>query len=293
MSAEGYDAGDSGKQPEVTGDAVPEVAAAAGRPQWTLSLVSHGHLPSVRCLLTQLREFYWPGRFEVVLTINDTADHRAGVDLPALWPGPLHIIRNTRPRGFAANQNAAFARARGRLFAIIDADLEFGGDPFPALADVLENPQFDGVIAPSIVDERGRPQDNGRELLTPAALLRRYAAPRRPLRVDRLTPVDWVAGLFLAMRAETFWALGGMDEGYFLYCEDVDLSVRAWNAGMRVALVPTPPVIHRARRMSRRHPRFLLWHCQSIVRLWRSPGYGEFLARRAGRSKSAAGTVEL
>ncbi|MDC0585123.1 glycosyltransferase family 2 protein [Planctomycetota bacterium] len=71
---------------------------------------------------------------------------------------------------------------------------------------------------------------------------------------------DWVSGAFLAIRADTFRALGGFDERYFMYMEDVDLCLRARRLGGKVRFFPEVKMIHNARRGSRSVFDRLFWH---------------------------------
>jgi len=61
---------------------------------------------------------------------------------------------------------------------------------------------------------------------------------------DQATEVDWVAGASILVRREVFDAIGLIDEGYFLYFEEVDFLLRAKRAGFRTFYVPTSRVIH-------------------------------------------------
>lgn len=247
------------------------------RPDWSLSVVSHGHMPSVRRLLRDFRAHLDPERFEVLLTLN--------IDEPAegldrLWPGAITRIANRRRKGFGANHNAAFRRARGRFFAAIDPDLRLHGDPFGSLKDALEDPRA-GIASTVVLDESGDAADNARDLPTPARILRRRLRREQRLyqrELSRQVAVDWVAGLFMAMRAETFETLGGFDERYFLYCEDAELCIRAWNRGFDVRVVPAAPVTHPARRQTTKNWRHFQWHVASLAKLWTSDSYRQFAA---------------
>ncbi len=84
---------------------------------------------------------------------------------------------------------------------------------------------------------------------------------------------EWVAGMFMLFRSRDFQDLGGFDEQFFLYYEDVDICVRAWQKGMRILACPQVSVIHDARRDSRRSLRHLRWHLGSMARfLWKHRG---------------------
>jgi hypothetical protein len=77
---------------------------------------------------------------------------------------------------------------------------------------------------------------------------------------------EWVAGMFMLFRREAFARLGGFDEGFFLYYEDVDICVRAWRQSLPVLVCPGVAVVHDARRDSHRSLRHLRWHLASIGR---------------------------
>ena len=108
-------------------------APQATVPDWSLSVVSHGHLPAIGGLLNDCRRLLDPQRFEILLTLN-----RPETLPPDLaWGGALQVLRNERPLGFAANHNAALGRARGRWLAALDPDLRLHSDPFTELATAL------------------------------------------------------------------------------------------------------------------------------------------------------------
>lgn len=109
-----------------------------------------------------------------------------------------------------------------------------------------------GVVGTGLADEFGGHEMAGHRTLSPISefvreagalrLLRRYASS--DLTLDRPGPVDWVSGASLIIRAEVFEQLGGFDEGYFLYFEEVDLCRRARSAGWDVIYDPRVRVIH-------------------------------------------------
>lgn len=248
-------------------------------PEWSYSVVSHGHMEGVRRLLRDFREYVPAESHELFVTLNidEPTD-----GLEQLWPGKLHIIRNDYRKGFAANHNTALWKARGRFVAALDPELRLHGNPFGLLANVLQQPGS-GIATTLVLEEDGNLADNARPVVTPAALLRRYLRGHAcSYNVDLAGPicVDWIAGLFMAMRGETFRQLEGFDERFFLYCEDADLCLRAWNAGLEVSVVPAPPVTHVAQRQSLKRLRHFAWHCESLFKLWSAPSYREFRRRR-------------
>ena len=91
---------------------------------------------------------------------------------------------------------------------------------------------------------------------------------------------DWVAGMFMVFRRETFAAVGGFDERYFLYYEDVDLCTRLALAGKRVVYCPAVEAIHDARRERHRSPQYFRYHVASMLRFFCSAPFRRRLMLR-------------
>ena len=237
------------------------------RPELTVSVVSHRHGPIVAELMSDLARLC-AGYIEVILTINTPEP----LDLALRdFPFPLTLVRNDEPRGFGANHNSAFRRSRADRFCVVNPDLRLFMDPFPALLEALRSPDI-GVAAPLVRDPQGRIEDSARRFPTVGVLLRKLAGFNLPLDYAFDVPLvfpDWVAGMCMAFRSEVFGSLGGFDERYYLYYEDVDLCARVRGLRLRIAVVTAATVIHDARRASRHDLRHALWHARSALRYFR------------------------
>jgi GT2 family glycosyltransferase len=179
------------------------------------------------------------------------------------------IIQNTTPKGFGANHNAAFTHATAPYFCVLNPDIELPANPFPALLAVL-NDCGAAMLAPAVVNSAGRPEDSARRFPTLRQLATKLLGGHdgryvlQPTQAP--TPVDWVAGMFMLFRAEDFKAIGGFDENFFLYYEDVDICTRLWKAGRPVMVCPQVQVVHNAQRASRKNWQFAKWHAASMAR---------------------------
>jgi GT2 family glycosyltransferase len=82
---------------------------------------------------------------------------------------------------------------------------------------------------------------------------------------------DWFLGAFLLLRREMLEQLGGLDEGYHLYGEDIDLAYRAQQTGWERWYVPNAVVVHHHQAVTDRRffTRRTLWHWRSIARFVR------------------------
>jgi GT2 family glycosyltransferase len=236
----------------------------------TLSIVSHRQGPLLGSLLDDIQTYCGHHPLAVELTLN----------LPERLPFsassfsfPLRILENTRPRGFAANHNQAFARSQGDFFGVLNPDLRFQADPLAPLCGLLAaNPRI-GVTAPLVQNEAGETEDSARHFPTPGLILKRILFRKTgldyPLSAGPF-PVDWLAGMFLLFPRSVFSRIKGFDEGYILYCEDIDICARLRLTGFEAYLHPGIAVLHQARRHSHRKLNYLKRHVVSLIRFFRS-----------------------
>jgi hypothetical protein len=235
----------------------------------TLSVVSHGQNALVNQLLGDVQRVC-ASRVALVLTQNIPDPVPFATEKLEC---PAEIIVNPERKGFGANHNAAFALCRTPYFCVVNPDIRLPSDPFPALLQALETPRA-AVAGPLVRNPEGRIEDSARRFPTFVTLIKKLFVDRREpdYPTDRgPQDVDWVAGMFMLFRSEALGAVGGFDEAYFLYYEDIDLCWRLHAAGRRVLYQPAAQVVHDARRTSRRDPRYLMWHLRSIARFFMTP----------------------
>lgn len=243
------------------------------QPVCTLSVVSHGQGALVERLLADLARLR-PASLELVIVTRNLPEPPIAV--PQDFAVPLRVIDNSHPKGFGANHNAAFGNCSSDWFVIVNPDIRLPTDPFPALFAAPR--PGDGLVAPQVIEPDGGVADSARALPTPAQLAGRIAARALGRAAAPAVRAEWYAGMFLAVRHRAYAEVGGFDEGFHLYCEDVDLCARLRLAGWGLAFAPQASVVHAARRASRGSPRHLGWHLASIARLWRSATYRSYRA---------------
>ena len=128
----------------------------------------------------------------------------------------------------------------------------------------------------------------------------RFTRRYRQLDVDPSSPrdVDWLSGAAVWLRRSALDSVGGWDEGYFMYVEDVDLCWRLRRLGWRVAYEPSGTVTHVQGASTERHPyRMIVRHHRSVYRFagkrWQGPKRvlllpaAVFLVARAGIEMAA------
>jgi N-acetylglucosaminyl-diphospho-decaprenol L-rhamnosyltransferase len=195
------------------------------------------------------------------------------------------LIVNEKARGFAANANKGIAATRAPYVVVANPDTEPRPDAIQLLAAFADDHPRAGVVGPQLLFLDGRWQPSRRRFPTVTGTIVRRTPLRKILRPqtrqvghylleDRPTEpaqADWMLAAFLLLRREMLDELGGFDEGYRLYGEDIDLCYRAAQAGWERWYVPQATVRHTHAAVTDR--RFLtrqtLWHWRSIARFVR------------------------
>ena len=224
-------------------------------------MVSHGQNRLVNQLLRDLAGIKSiPLRIIVTQNVPDPD--------PLAGERDAQIIVNAQPKGFGANHNAAFQRCGAPYFCVVNPDIRLSMDPFPALLSSLQRERV-AVTAPQVRNPDGGVEDSARRFPTVARLLRKLlpgrSGPDYPVDQGPLE-VDWVAGMFMLFRSDAFRAVGGFDERFFLYYEDVDLCRRLGLLGHACVFDPAVSVTHDARRASRKNLRLMGIHAASAAR---------------------------
>ncbi|MCS3744343.1 glycosyltransferase [Rhizobium sp. BK661] len=227
----------------------------------TVSVVSHGHGHMVARLAEQLLTLPQVSCVVVTLNIEET------LDLPR--EPRLRVVRNTAPRGFGANHNAAFELCKTPFYCVANPDIELRLDPFPALLQALNDPSA-AVAAPLVLGPEGQIEDSWRRFPSPLDLgLKLFSFHRgtypEAVRYSTFEP-DWVGGMFLLFKSKEYLTLRGFDQEFFLYYEDVDICARIRGNGQKVVGSTEAEVVHRAQRASWRHWGYFSYHLASILR---------------------------
>lgn len=208
----------------------------------SIILVNYNGLSCLPACLESIQRFS-PSGTEVIMVDNDSTDNSAAlVEREYPW---VQLIRSERNLGFTGGNNLAATRASGRFMLLLNTDTVLLEPLAPAISWLEGHPEY-GILTIGMVDaQRGSRACTGR-FPTPARLAVLRAMLVDPEKYSGLEAceVDWVQGSFLLLRTELWRSLGGLDERYFMYVEDVDLCKRARDAGFKCALLPQMRYVH-------------------------------------------------
>ncbi len=231
-------------------------------------VVSHGHPHELAASLPALR----PQVDELVVIAN----------IPGSVPTGVEALHNPAPLGYGANINRGVARTTAELVLSANPDAIPDPEAVATLREFMRLHPRCGIAGPRMVFPDGAWQPSRRRFPTVTGTivrrtpLRLVLEQRRHLHLDEAppgepVPADWMLGGFLLLRRSMLDELGGFDEGFRLYGEDIDLAYRAMQAGWERWYVPQAVVRHehKAETDKRFLTRRTLWHWAGIVRFVR------------------------
>ena len=205
-----------------------------------------------------------------MVTLNTKFEKLDASQFPTL---NIKIIRNNIHKGFSSNHNSAFAKSCGQVFFILNPDIRLLGINDLSIL-INEALACEGILSPNIVDQHACSQDFVREHITPYSVFRRIFLKRKieimPSQTQFGMPFVWLAGMFLICKRNVFISLGGLNEKYFMYCEDYDLSARAYLQNFKIKVIKSVNVFHNSQRAIHSSIRHLYWHTISLLKVWTS-----------------------
>jgi N-acetylglucosaminyl-diphospho-decaprenol L-rhamnosyltransferase len=192
---------------------------------------------------------------EVILVDNASTDGTPAM-VGTAYP-QVRLIANRVNRGFTGANNQGIAAAGGEYILLLNPDTEVIGDALNRLVAYLEQHPRVGLVGPRLLNPDGTTQSSRRRLptlpilflestwlegLTPKGLLKAHYMLDRSDASDQ--EVGWVTGAAMLVRRAVIEQVGVLDEGFFMYSEELDWCRRIRDAGWEVAYTPTSEIIH-------------------------------------------------
>jgi N-acetylglucosaminyl-diphospho-decaprenol L-rhamnosyltransferase len=248
-------------------------------PRVTAVVVSYNSREDLRRCLASLRAH---SGIPCQVVVVDNASTDGSADLVAKEFPEARVIRNRENLGFSRANNKGLREAAGAYALILNSDAELTPGALPALVARLDARPRLGAAGPRTLSPDGTVQVSFGPALTPLAEWRqrhlvRGVKRRDPAALEEAAAragvehePDWVSGSCLLARKDALDAVGGFDESFFLYEEDVDLCLRLRRAGWGVLFTPAAEVVHHLGRSMEADPaRARLEYPRSHVRFYR------------------------
>jgi N-acetylglucosaminyl-diphospho-decaprenol L-rhamnosyltransferase len=230
-----------------------------------ISVVSHCQAGLVKNVIDDIKSNPPAIPYRIIVTINTQEDCSK---LDAI-SNQVVFIRNSSPKGFGENHNAAFNAYQSKYFCIINPDIRLSCLNWASILAVFSDTVV-GASGPCVMSPMGKIEDSARQFPTLKRLLIRKLTSRQMLEYfpcnSRPIDVDWLAGMFVVYKSAAYSAVRGFNEYYFMYVEDAEICKRLSSQGLKIKYVVNTHVTHDAQRASRRKMKYLVWHLNSLFR---------------------------
>jgi len=181
-------------------------------------------------------------KYEIILVNNNPKK------LELAFTKPFIQILNTFSNiGFAKGCNLGASIATGKILFFLNPDTQLLADTLVSHLSLFTNEKI-GVIAPTLLTATRQPQSwRAGQAITPFnTILQKLCLKKNSLLTlkNQATELAWVSGAALLIKKDLFEKIGGFDEKFFMYFEDVDLCRRINQLGKKIILLTEPKVLH-------------------------------------------------
>lgn len=213
---------------------------------------------NVRELLANcLRSVFAQTELALQIIVVDSASSDGSPELVAEQFPQVELLACQENVGFPRGNNLGLERANGRFILLLNPDTIVHGDALARMVSYLQQYPAVGVLGPQLLNDDGSVQSSRRRFPTlgtavfestwlqpfaPQAVLDHYYA--RDVGDGETAVVEWVMGACLMTRQEVVAQVGGLDEAYFMYSEELDYCRRIHEAGWQVVYYPEAQVTH-------------------------------------------------
>lgn len=258
-------------------------AQDATHPTLSIVVVSYNTAALLRPCLASL-PVATAGVSTEVIVVDNASDDGSAELVEREFPG-VTLLRQSANAGFASATNAGLLQARGTILCLLNPDTEASPGALALLVDWLVAHPAAGVAAPRLLNPDGTTQATGfrfpgvgqvlldwfplHHRLLASRLNGRYPPASTPFRIDH--PL----GACFAVRRAAAVAVGLLDDGFFMYSEEIDWCRRIAAAGWEIWSLPAATVVHHGGASTRQQPArmFEMLHQSRdrYLRHWLSP----------------------
>lgn len=202
------------------------------------------------------------GRTEIIVVDNASTDGTVEM-LRAEFPD-VRVIANSENVGFTRGNNQALAQTQRHYLFLLNPDTELRPGALQTLIVYMDAHPRVGMVGPKLVQADGSLQSSRRRFPTLATAffestkLQQWVPRNRILTRyymldtsdDVAQEVDWITGSAMFVRREVYEQVGGFDEGFFMYSEELDWCYRVKKAGWQIVYLPSVQIVHHGGKSS-------------------------------------------
>lgn len=190
-----------------------------------------------------------PFKHEVIVVDNASSDGSLEY-LRVSHPG-VKVIESSKNLGFAGGNNLGASIAKGDFLLLLNSDTELLDDLSSAIS-IMEGDSSIGILGAMMLGKDSEFRHSAGHFPEPWRLVFLSSLYKRDngfetgnfSKRNAVWPVDWVEGSFLLTPASLWRDIGGLDDSYFMYVEDIDYARRVVNSGKQVVFFPDISYVH-------------------------------------------------
>lgn len=217
----------------------------------------------IKNLITSL-SVYRSKKTNIIIVDNASIDETF-LSFKKLFPD-IHIVKNRKNLGFAKAANQGAKIAKGEYLLFLNPDTVVNPETVQTIIKVLKSKKDAPIVGCKTFNKDGSLQPScgnfptiSNIILDRIPILNKIFSTeliRNEKYYEKEQTPDWVSGAFFLVKKSIFEELGGFDEQYFLYVEDVDFCYRAKKAGYKIYYTPNASIIHFDQGKSKERKKF-------------------------------------
>jgi len=222
----------------------------------SIIIVSYKRLDCLRKCVQSIIDTVKQIRYEIIIVDNQSADGTPEV-ICREFPS-LRMIENTENLGFAKGNNQGILASRGKFILLLNNDTEALPESIETLFKIISHSPEVGLLGCRLIYPDMNIQQSFGRMLNPITQLGQklfinkiFENSGNPIAKSLLTnwhsvekDVDWIRGTCMMIRREALAQAGLMDEHFFMFFEDVDMSTQIRKTGWKVRFTPKASIIH-------------------------------------------------
>lgn len=209
-------------------------------------IIEYHSIEDVLQCINSIKNYSLGFSYEIVISSNSLYNTSKQNELKSKHPKIIWSF-NEINGGFAYGMNRGIALANGKIIITQNPDTRIINNKLFTAINLFESDPKIGIVGPKILNKLGQIQDTCRPFITPQVIIKRFlkrklnkskAILETTINYNRMQSVDWVIGAFMIIRSSTLKKVGGFNEKYFMYFEDMDLCLHFWEEQFKVIYFP-------------------------------------------------------
>ena len=221
----------------------------------SIIIVNFNTADELRTCIQSVKKHTKEIRYEIIVVDNNSKDHSKAI-LESEFPDVTSYFLHYNS-GFSIGNNYAMERSNSKYILLLNPDTALTENSFLQMYKFLENNNAAGAVGPVVKDIHGNFRLTIRnfpslklhlaEALNIKSLIKRFSLTKKQYAMiasEKSFEVDWISGGSFMVRRSIFNDIGGLDERFHLFAEDLDWCIRIKKSGWKVFCLPKIKIIH-------------------------------------------------